>query len=144
MKAQAHDVFIDSENLKVLQVHIVHCPKFLCKLIAAAVDMGIVHVQAAYPHQSEQLTTLFIAVAGPIFGKANRKFPVASGIRREYLMMMRAVHGFQVVFSAFQFHGREHTILIVRQMSAGQIHTLLSNMRGDYPLITGCIFCFFS
>ena len=59
--------------------------------------MGIIHVEATHAHQAEEFPRLLVAIIGAVFGQAQREFAVTARLRRKNAMMMRAVHGFEVV-----------------------------------------------
>src|ERR1700722_5278491 len=98
MQAQAHYIFIYSEYLEVFQVHFVNCPEFFGKIFFAAINMSIVHMQAAYPPQPQEFTLLFESITGPVFSQPQGKILITSGLGCKNFMMMRAIHRPQVIF----------------------------------------------
>src|SRR5690606_20396261 len=104
--------------------------------------MRVVHVKAAYTHQTKQFTTLLVTIAGSVFREAKRKVFVASRFSCEYFVMVRAVHRPQVILHALEFHWWEHAVLVVRQVSAGEIHAFLRDVRRDHALVSTLAFIF--
>ena len=72
MGAEAHLVAVESEDLEVLQVHLVDRPELVGELLGRAVQVGVVHVHAAHAHDPEELARLLVAVAGAVFGEPQR------------------------------------------------------------------------
>jgi hypothetical protein len=101
MRGKAHLVFLQAENLEVLEIHLVHGAEFPCELLFRAINMGIVHVQRTHAHETEKLAALFIAVAAPVFRQAQRQVAVAPGLRRENAVVVRAIHRLEIVFLGF-------------------------------------------
>ncbi|MFM1944955.1 MAG: hypothetical protein RI897_3937 [Verrucomicrobiota bacterium] len=54
MGAEAHDVFIEAEDLEVFEVHLIDCVEFLGELVGGAIDMGVVHVEGSDAHEAEE------------------------------------------------------------------------------------------
>src|SRR6218665_483465 len=103
MQTQPHHVFIDTEDLEILKIHVIHSSELIRELCAGAINMRIIHVKTAHAHQTEQFTTLFIAVNSSVLSDPVWKITVTFGLRLEDLMVMRAVHRFQVVLLAIKF-----------------------------------------
>ena len=104
--------------------------------------MGIIHVQTPDPHETEQLTTLFIAVTCTVFCKTERQFPVTTVFSRKYFVVMRAVHGLEVVFNPFKFHRWIHALLVIRKVTTGDVKAFLGNMWRHHTLVSGSSFRF--
>jgi hypothetical protein len=49
---KAHDVFLDPEDLEILQIHLVDGVELLFELLLGAVDVGVVHLQRAHAHEA--------------------------------------------------------------------------------------------
>ena len=107
MQAKPHHIFINPKDFKIFQVHFIHRLELLAKLSLRAVNMRIIHMQAAHPHQSKQFAALFIPVTGSIFRQPERQVFITLWLRGKYFMVMRAVHRFQIIFCSIQFHGRD-------------------------------------
>jgi hypothetical protein len=104
VRAEAHDVFLDAENLEILQIHFVDGIELGGELFRRAIDVRIVHVERADAHEAEQFARLLVAVAGAVFGQPQRQIAVTARFRRKNAVMMRAVHGFEVIaFRLAQF-----------------------------------------
>ena len=43
---ETHDVFLDAEDLEILQIHLVHGVELVLELLLGAVDVGVVHLHA--------------------------------------------------------------------------------------------------
>ena len=125
---KAHHVFINAKLLKVLQVQCVYTFKLFLKLFFCTIDVGVVHLQAANTHQTKQLPTLLITITSAIFGKAQWQFLVCMRQCLENFVVVRTVHRLQVVFLPINFHGREHTIGIIRQVTALDVHAFLGDV----------------
>ena len=53
-----------------------------------------------------------------VFREAQWQITVALWPGREYLVVVRAIHGLQIIFATLVFHRREHGVLVVRQVAA--------------------------
>lgn len=62
-----------------------------------------------------------MAVDRTILGKAHRQIAIALVTRRINLVMVRAVHGLEVVFSTFIGHRWIHSFFVVWQMTARNV-----------------------
>ena len=67
------------------------------ELLRRAINVRVVHVERAHAHEAEQFARLLVAVAGAVFGQAQRQIAVTARLRRKNAVMMRAVHGFEVI-----------------------------------------------
>ena len=122
--AEAHAVFLEAENLEVLQVHLVDGAKFVGELLWGAVDMRIVHLHRTHAHEAHQFAGTLIAVAGAVFGQAQWQLAVAARHGRENLVVMRAVHrleinpvGRLVRIIVLHLHWRKHALGVVGEVS---------------------------
>ena len=97
VRAETHDIFLDAENLEILQIHLVHRVELGGELLRGAIDVRVVHVQRAHAHEAEQFARLLVAIAGAVFRQAQRQIAITARLRRKNAVMMRAVHGFEVV-----------------------------------------------
>ena len=97
VRAEAHDVFLDAENLEILQIHLVDRVELLRELLRRAINVRVVHVERADAHEAEQFARLLVAIAGAVFGEAQRQIAITARFRRKNAVMMRAVHGFEVI-----------------------------------------------
>src|SRR3954463_7484368 len=52
VRAEAHLILLESKNLEILQIHLIHRLEFLRELLPGAVDMGVVHLHRTDAHQS--------------------------------------------------------------------------------------------
>ena len=91
-----------------------------------------------------EFAALLIPVARAVFGQTQRQVPVTARYGAEKLVVMRAVHRLEIVllrgFAAFlatQHHRREHGVLVVGQMPAGEIHVGPGQVRRADPVIPG-------
>src|SRR3989338_8959331 len=80
-----------------------------------------------------------------IFSETHRHVTVTTKLRSENLMMMRAIHRLQKIFTflLIEFHWREHALFVMRQMSGLLIKLALGDMRRANAQITGSFFGFF-
>src|SRR5437867_1348239 len=97
MRRKAHQIFLDPEKLEIVQIHLVYGVELRFELLRRHVEMGVVHLERAHPHQSEQLAALLVAITGPILSQSKRQIAVASRNRRKQLVMMWAIHCFEVI-----------------------------------------------
>ena len=61
MRAQAHQVLVDAEDLEVLVVQVDHAHELLLEQVFGDVEVGVVHLHRAHAHQPEQLAGLLEA-----------------------------------------------------------------------------------
>ena len=47
MGGETHQVFLDAEDLEILQIHLVHGVELLGELLLGAVDVRVVHLHAS-------------------------------------------------------------------------------------------------
>ena len=59
---ETHDVFLDPEDLEILQIHLVDGVELGFELLFGAVDVGVVHLQRTHAHEAEEFAALFVAV----------------------------------------------------------------------------------
>ena len=104
--AEAHDAFLDSENLEIFQVHFVHRVELGGKLLRRAINVRVVHVQRPDAHEADEFARLLVPIARAILRQAQRQIPVTARLRRKNAVMMRAVHGFEVVTLAPRIFGQ--------------------------------------
>src|SRR5262249_14966560 len=71
--------------------------ELILELLRRHVEMSIIHVQRTHSHQSEQLSTLLVAITRSVFRQPQRQIAITSWNRSEQLVMMRTVHRFEVV-----------------------------------------------
>src|ERR1019366_5429503 len=79
------------------QIHVVHGAELVGELLLGAIDVRVVHVERAHAHEAEQLAALLVAVASAVFREAQRQVAVTVRFSRKNAVMMRAVHGFEVI-----------------------------------------------
>ena len=149
MGGESHEVLFEAEDLEVFEIHLIHGDELRFELFRGAVQMGVVHLHRSDPHEAEQFTGLFVAVTGPVFGEAHWEVAVASGHGAKDLVVMRAVHRLEVILLRgrgrsvrkriflLEDHRGEHAFLVVRQVSAGEVHVLSCEVRCTHALITG-------
>ncbi len=102
MGGETHDVFLDAEDLEILQIHLVHGVELRFELLLGAVDVGVVHLERAHAHEAEEFAALLVAIAGAVFRETQRQIAITARQRIEELVMMRAVHRFEVVAIALE------------------------------------------
>ena len=97
MGAEAHQIFLDAEDLEILQIHLVHGVELLRELLRRAIDVRVVHVERAHAHEAEQFAGSARSDSrcrirpGATAGRDNCAAPPQRAV------MMRAVHRFEVV-----------------------------------------------
>ena len=94
---ETHDVFLDPEELEVIQIQFVHGEELGFELLLGAVDVGVVHLERTHAHEAEEFAALLVAMAGAVLGEAQRQVAVAARERIVELVVMRAVHRLEVV-----------------------------------------------
>src|SRR5262249_55429967 len=97
MRRETHQIFVDSEELEVTQVHFVYGIELSFELLRRHVQVGIVHVQRTHTHESKQLATLLVAITRSVFRQPQRQAAIDPEQLREQLVMMRTVHRVEVV-----------------------------------------------
>ena len=144
MRAEAHDVPIDVEQVEVDLVEVDHAHELSGELRLRAVDMGIVHLHGTNAHQPEKLAALFIAVAGAVLRQAHGQLAIAAQLGAEDLVVHGAVHRLYIVGDPFHLHRRVHAVLVKVEVTAAQEQVLLSQMGRAHALIAGGLFGLFS
>ena len=104
-------------------------------MVLAAVNVRVIHLQGAHAQKAGQRAGKLVAVDRAILGQPHRQFAVAARLNFVNQMMMRAVHAFEVVGAVVHFHGRIHIMLVIRQMSGGQIQFFFCQMRRGDALV---------
>ncbi len=89
------------------------------ELLRGAIDVRVVHVQRADAHEAEQFARLLVAVVSAVFGQAQRQVAVTARFRRENAVVMRAVHGFEVIALA-----PDRPLLVLASSIGGNIESL--------------------
>ncbi len=107
MRRETHQIFLDPEELEIVQIHFVHGVEFRFELFRRAIDVRVVHVQQAHPHQSKQLAALLVAIIRPVFRQPQWQIAITARQRRKQLVMMRAVHRLEVVAIRWRRHRPE-------------------------------------
>src|SRR5436305_7989193 len=97
MRRETHQIFLDPEELEIVQIHLVDGIELGFELLRRHVKMRVVHLHRAHPHQSKQLAALFVAITGPVLRQPQRQVAIASRNCREQLMMMWTVHRLEIV-----------------------------------------------
>ena len=59
--------------------------------------MRVVHVERTHPHEPEQLARLFVTIAAAILRQTQRQIAITVRLGRKDAVVMRAVHGLEVV-----------------------------------------------
>ena len=103
MRREAHQIFLNPEEREIFQIHLVHGVELRLELVRRAVNVRVVHLHRAHPHQPEQLATLLVAITRPVLRQPQRQIAITARNRREQLVMMRAVHRFEIVLMLFAF-----------------------------------------
>ena len=70
MSRETHQVFFDSEDLEIFQIHLVDGIELRFELLRRHVKMRIVHLHRAHPHQPNEFAALFVAITRPVFREA--------------------------------------------------------------------------
>ena len=117
--------------------------------------MGIVHAHAAHPGEALKRTGAFETVDTAILGQAQGQLAIGAGSRRVDLVVVRAVHGLEVVFFThylfltvgtlmgfFQDHGREHGFGVHGQVTGGLVKALLGDLGSGNPFVARLEFKF--
>jgi len=94
---KAHLILGEAEDFEILQIHVVHRTELFGELLLGAIDVGVVHVERTHAHEAEQLAALLVAIASAVFREAQRQVAVTVRFSREDAVMMRTVHGFEVI-----------------------------------------------
>ena len=97
MRRETHQIFLDAEEFEIFQIHLVHGVELRFELLRSAIDVGVVHVQRAHPHESEQLAALLVPIIRPVLRQPQRQIAITAWNSRKQLVMMRTVHRFEVV-----------------------------------------------
>ena len=71
VRRETHQIFVDPEELEIVQIHFVHRIELGFELLRRHVEMGVVHLQRAHPHESEQLAALLVAITVPYSASRN-------------------------------------------------------------------------
>src|SRR6266404_48779 len=97
---EAHQIFLDPEELEIFQIHLVDGVELRLELLRCHVEVSVVHLHRAHSHEPEQLATLLVAITGAILRQPQRQIAITARNRREQLVVMRTVHRLQVVILA--------------------------------------------
>ena len=97
VRREAHQVFLNSEELEIIEIHLVHRVELGLELFRRHVKMRVVHLERTHPHQSEQFAAPLVAITGPVLCEPQRQIAITARHSRKQLVMMRAVHRFQVI-----------------------------------------------
>ena len=95
--AETHLIFLETENLEILQVHLVDCIELLGELLGRAIDVRVIHVERPHAHQAEEFARLLVPVTSAILRQPQRQIPVTMRLGRKDPVMVRTVHRFEVV-----------------------------------------------
>ena len=138
---EAQRVVVQADRLVGFVAQPQHFAEDVLHLLFGAVDVRVVHAQAAHPRQAGDGAGGFPAVALAVFRQAQGQVAVAARPRGVDLVVVRAVHRLEHVALAHRLaagrffddlHRRIHALLVVRQM-AGLIEQLALGdvRRGD-------------
>jgi hypothetical protein len=94
---KTHQIFVDPEELKIVQIHLVDGIELRFELLRCHIDVRVVHVQRANPHEPKQFTTLLVAITRSVFRQPQWKITITAWNGRKQFMMMRAIHRFKVI-----------------------------------------------
>ena len=94
---ETHQIFLDPEKLEVFQIHFVDSIELGLELLRRHINVCVVHLHRAHPHQSDQLAALLVSITGPVLRQPQRQIAITPRHRRKQLVMMRTVHRFEVV-----------------------------------------------
>ena len=67
---ETHQIFLDPEELEIFQIHLVHGVELRFELFRREINVRVVHLHRAHPHEPEQLAALFVAITGPVLREA--------------------------------------------------------------------------
>ena len=102
----------------------------LLHLLLGAVDVRVVHGQAAHPGQPVHHAGLLVPVDGAELEQPQRQLPVRPAAGPVDQVVHRAVHRLEVVLAALELHRREHRVRVVRQVARGLEQVRLGDVRG--------------
>ena len=123
-----------------------HFAEDVLHLLFGAVDVRVVHAQAAHPRQPGDRAGRFPAVALAVFRQAQRQLAVAARPRGVDLVMVRTVHRLEHVALAHRLaarrllghlHRRVHALLVVRQVAGLREQFALGDVRRGDALVAG-------
>ena len=97
VRRETHQIFVDPEELEIIQIHFVHGIELRFELLRRHVEVRVIHLQRAHPHESEQLAALLVPITRPVFRQPQRQIAITPRNRRKQLVMMRTVHRFEVI-----------------------------------------------
>ena len=66
VRGETHQIFVDPEQLEVVQIHLVDGIELRFELLRCHVEMGVVHLQRAHSHEPKQLAALLVAIIRPV------------------------------------------------------------------------------
>ena len=134
-QGEAHPVVGDPELLVVELVQAHHGDELVRGLLLRAIDVRIVHRHGPHAQQPRQLAGLFVAVARPVLGQAQRQIAVAAGLGLVDHVVVGAVHRLEVIGAVVRLHGRKHVRGEVGQVARGVVQPLLGDVRRGHPLV---------
>jgi hypothetical protein len=67
------------------------------ELVLGAIDVGVVHVERTHAHEAEQLARSARSDSSSRIPQAQRQVAVTARFSRKDAVVMRAVHGFEVI-----------------------------------------------
>src|SRR5689334_18082125 len=85
---ETHHVFLNPEELEIVEIHLVNSIELALELLWRAIDVGIIHLQRTHAHEAEKLAALFVTMAKAILSEAKRKIAITSRQRRIQFVMM--------------------------------------------------------
>ena len=105
--------------------------------------MSIVHAERTYSHESEKGSGVFVSVAVSIFGKTEGEVSVTFWGGGVNFMVMRAVHGFEIVFLVVEFHGGKHVFCIIGEVPRTKVEGFFGDVRASDSVVAVFEFYFF-
>ena len=138
---EAHVIVFDAHQLVVAGMQMQHADELILRLIVAAIDVRIVHAEAAHAHQAGEAAGCFVAIVLPIFGDAQRQLAIGMPRRAIDGMVEWAVHRAQIVVFAVDIERRIHVVLVVRQVPRPIEKVFLRDVRsGDAAIALFALF----
>ena len=89
---ESHHILINTKLLEIFQIQGIHPFKFFLKLCFGAINVCVVHLQTAHPHQTKQLTALLVAITSAVFSKTQWQFLISMRQGLKDLVVVRTVH----------------------------------------------------
>ena len=85
-------------------------------MVAAAVDMSVVHGKHSDPQETGQCSGKLVSVDRSVFGESEGKVAIASWLGFVDKVRDGAVHRLKIVFAVVELHWRKHEVGVIRQV----------------------------